>query len=320
MVDVISYGEVMVRITPERFRTFLNSNTWNVEIGGAEANVLIPLSILGLKTEFISFFPNSFLGYKALSELKKYGIGVSRVKLVSEGRMGLYFVELHHRKKGIKVLYDRKNSSFSLTQLTDLDLDYIRKARLIHLTGITPSLSEICKDNVIKICKSKKGNQKISFDVNYRQKLWEVDECRRFINMILPFVDILFIKREDYRLLFGDELEDEKILYTLQKKFGEDKIYVLTKGEEGCSVLFKDKYFVRQALSTDIVDRIGAGDAFVAGFLYGYLKDKNLEECAKYGNILASLKMSVFGDFLALDEDTLQNSINSSNNEWSVER
>ncbi len=320
MVDVISYGEVMVRITPERFRTFLNSNTWNVEIGGAEANVLILLSILGLKTEFISFFPNSFLGYKALSELKKYGIGVSRVKLVSEGRMGLYFVELHHRKKGIKVLYDRKNSSFSLTQLTDLDLDYIRKARLIHLTVITPSLSEICKDNVIKICKSKKGNQKISFDVNYRQKLWEVDECRRFINMILPFVDILFIKREDYRLLFGDELEDEKILYTLQKKFGEDKIYVLTKGEEGCSVLFKDKYFVRQALSTDIVDRIGAGDAFVAEFLYGYLKDKNLEECAKYGNILASLKMSVFGDFLALDEDTLQNSINSSNNEWSVER
>lgn len=319
MVDVISYGEVMLRFTPERYRTFLNSNTWNVEVGGTEANVLISLSLLGLRTEFISFFPDNFLGFKALGELKKYGVGVERVKLVSEGRMGIYFVELHHRSKGIRVLYDRKNSSFSFGILSDSDLEYIRKARLIHLTGVTPSLSDICKNNVIKICTSKKDSQKLSFDINYRKKLWSEKECKRFLDIILPFVDILFIKKEDYNLLFEEENNEERILSKLQKLYGKEKIYILTQGEEGCSILFKDEYIVQPAYNTDVVDRIGAGDAFVAGFLYGYLSGKSLQDSAKYGSILASVKMSVFGDFPALDTSTLQSLLETDNNR-SVER
>lgn len=319
MVDVISYGEVMLRFTPERYRTFLNSNTWNVEVGGTEANVLISLSLLGLRTEFISFFPDNFLGFKALGELKKYGVGVERVKLVSEGRMGIYFVELHHRSKGIRVLYDRKNSSFSFGILSDSDLEYIRKARLIHLTGVTPSLSDICKNNVIKICTSKKDSQKLSFDINYRKKLWSEKECKRFLDIILPFVDILFIKKEDYNLLFEEENNEERILSKLQKLYGKEKIYILTQGEEGCSILFKDEYIVQPAYNTDVVDRIGAGDAFVAGFLYGYLSGKSLQDSAKYGSILASVKMSVFGDFPALDTSTLQSLLETENNR-SVER
>lgn len=319
MVDVISYGEVMLRFTPERYRTFLNSNTWNVEVGGTEANVLISLSLLGLKTEFISFFPDNFLGFKALGELKKYGVGVEKVKLVSEGRMGIYFVELHHRSKGIRVLYDRKNSSFSFGVLSDSDLEYIRKARLIHLTGVTPSLSDICKNNVIKICTSKKDSQKLSFDINYRKKLWSEKECRRFLDIILPFVDILFIKKEDYNLLFEGENNEEKILNKLQKVYGKEKVYVLTQGEEGCSILYKDEYINQPAYGTDVVDRIGAGDAFVAGFLYGYLLGRSLQESAKYGNILASVKMSIFGDFPALDTLTLQSLLEANNNR-SVER
>lgn len=319
MVDVISYGEVMLRFTPERYRTFLSSNTWNVEIGGTEANVLISLSLLGLKTEFISFFPDNFLGFKALGELKKYGVGVEKVKLVSEGRMGIYFVELHHRSKGIRVLYDRKNSSFSFGVLSDSDLEYIRKGRLIHLTGVTPSLSDVCKNNVIKICTSKKDSQKLSFDINYRKKLWSERECKRFLDIIIPFVDILFIKKEDYNLLFEEENNEEKILNKLQKLYGKEKIYVLTQGEEGCSILYRDDYVTQPAYSTDVVDRIGAGDAFVAGFLYGYLSGRSLKESAKYGNILASVKMSIFGDFPALDTLTLQNLLETDNNR-SVER
>ncbi len=313
MVDVVSYGEVMLRFTPERYRTFLSSNAWNVEIGGTEANVLVSLSLLGLKTEFVSFFPNNFLGFKALSELKKYGVGVERVKLTSEGRMGIYFVELHHRSKGIKVLYDRKNSSFSRGTLSDTDLDFIKKAKLIHLTGVTPSLSDVCKNNILKICTSKRDGQKLSFDVNYRKRLWSEKECRRFLDIVLPFVDLLFIKKEDYNLLFEEETNEEKILTKLQKSYGREKIYVLTQGEEGCSVLYKDEYITQPAYNTDIIDRIGAGDAFVAGFLYGYLTNKGLKESAKYGNILASIKMSVFGDFPALDTCTLKSLLEEEN-------
>lgn len=320
MIDIISYGEVMIRITPERFRTFVTSNIWEVEIGGTEANVLIGLSILGLKTSFISCFPDNFLGYKALYEMRKYGVGIERVRMVSEGRMGIYFVELHHKTKGIQVLYDRKNSSFSLTPLNEEDLNYIKKARLIHLTGVTPSLSDVCKENVKKICNYKEKDQKLSFDVNYRQKLWSKEECRKFIDEVIPLVDLLFIKKEDFNILFNNEKNEENILLYLQKLYGEDKIYILTRGEEGCSVLSKNEIFSKSAFSTDIVDRIGAGDAFVAGFLYGYLTGKNLQESAELGNAMASLKMSLLGDFPSLDRRTLMHYLESLNNDRSVER
>ncbi|MEN2984553.1 MAG: sugar kinase [Dictyoglomaceae bacterium] len=320
MVDVVSYGEVMIRITPERFKTFISSNSWEIEIGGTEANVLVGLSILGLKTEFISSFPDNFLGYKALYELRKYGIGVERVKMVSNGRMGMYFVELHHKTKGIQVLYDRKNSSFSLTPLDKEDFNCLKKARLIHLTGVTPSLSDICKENVREICRQKGEDQKLSFDVNYRQKLWSKEECRKFLEEIISFIDILFIKKEDFNILFDEEKDEETILRRLQKLYGRDKIYILTKGEEGCSVLFRDEIFSRSAFSTDMVERIGAGDAFVAGFLYGYLTGKDLACSAELGNALASLKMSVFGDFPSFDKRTLKNYLESLNNDRSVER
>jgi len=141
----------------------------------------------------------------------------------------------------------------------------------------------------------------------------------RFLDIILPFVDILFVKKEDYNLLFEEENDEEKILSKLQKSYGKEKIYILTQGEEGCSVLFKDEYFSQQAYNTDVVDRIGAGDAFVAGFLYGYLTGKTLKESAKYGSLLASIKMSLFGDFPTLDRKTLLELLESENNR-SVER
>lgn len=105
----------------------------------------------------------------------------------------------------------------------------------------------------------------------------------------------------------------------MQKLYGKEKIYILTQGEEGCSILFKDEYIVQPAYNTDVVDRIGVGDAFVAGFLYGYLSGKSLQDSAKYGSILASVKMSVFGDFPALDTSTLQSLLETDNNR-SVER
>lgn len=319
-MDVISYGEVMLRITPERFKTFLSSSLWSVEVGGTEANVLVGLSLLGLKTEFVSFFPDNFLGQKALNEIRKYGVGVERVKLIPEGRMGIYFVEFHHKTRGIQVLYDRKNSSFSISSLSPEDLEFFKGAKLIHLTGVTPSLSPICRENVIKICESKGKSQKLSFDVNFRQKLWGREDCRKFLDEIMPYVDLLFIKMEDFNFLFYNEKNDEKILKYLQKEYGEDKVYILTQGEEGCSVLFKNDLLSRSAFPTDIVDRIGAGDAFTAGFLYGYLIEKNLEDCALFGNAMASLKMGVFGDFPAFERRSLDQFLESLNNNRSVER
>ena len=312
-VDVLSYGEPLVRLTPERFKTFLKSNSWEVEIGGAEANVLAGCSILGLKTQLLGALPDNFLGRRVFQELRRFGIGVDRLELAEEGRMGLYFLEFVHRREGAEVLYDRKDSTFSHFELKEKDFSLLSQGSLLHLTGITPPLSSICDMNVRNLLRFKPATLRVSFDVNYRSKLWSPKECRQFMEEIMGSVDVLFIKEEDLQILWGMENEDyrEKLAF-LQSSYGEDKIYVLTAGEKGCFVLSKGISLHQPSFATEVVDRIGAGDAFVAGFLYGYLGKKNLEEAALWGNAMASLKMSVVGDMPIFDRHFAEALITSS--------
>ncbi|HXL02314.1 MAG TPA: sugar kinase [Candidatus Atribacteria bacterium] len=312
-VDVLSYGELLIRLTPERFKTFLKSDSWEVEIGGAEANVLAGCSILGLKTQLLGALPDNFLGRRVFQELRRFGIGVDHLELTEEGRMGLYFLEFAHRREGAEVLYDRKDSTFSHFELREEDFSLLSQSSLLHLTGITPPLSPTCDMNVRNLLKFKPATLQISFDVNYRSKLWSPEECRKFMEEIMKSIDIIFIKEEDLQVIFGLENEDywEKLAF-LQSNYGEDKIYVLTAGEKGCFVLSKDVSIHQSSFATEAVDRIGAGDAFVAGFLYGYLSKKNLGEAALWGNAMASLKMNVVGDMPVFDRHFVEALVTSS--------
>jgi 2-dehydro-3-deoxygluconokinase len=319
-VDVVSYGEVMLRLTPERFKTFLNTSLLQMEIGGTEANVLCGLSLLGLKTQFITFLPDNFLGQRVYNELRRYGIGIDGVKFKENGRIGIYFVEFHHREKGIQVLYDRKNSCVSLYPLEDDSILLLKRAKLLHLTGITPSLSDICKNNILKLISFKDSLLKISLDVNFRRKLWEPEECREFIENIIEKIDILFINIDDFKTLYFKEENPETILKYLQENYGKDKIYILSLGENGSSLLFKDTFLYQEIFQTTPVDKIGAGDAFVAGFLYGYLTNKDLKSALLIGNAMASFKMSVFGDLPAFDVRLIKQFLESLEFHVDVER
>ncbi|MDI3543184.1 MAG: 2-dehydro-3-deoxygluconokinase [Candidatus Atribacteria bacterium] len=312
-VDVLSYGEPLIRLTPERFKTFLKSNSWEVEIGGAEANVLAGCSILGLETQLLGALPDNFLGRRVVQELRRFGIGVDRLELTEEGRMGLYFLEFAHRREGAEVLYDRKDSTFSCFELKEEDFSLLSQSSLLHLTGITPPLSPICDMNVRNLLRLKPVTLQVSFDVNYRSKLWSPEICRKFMEEVMEFIDILFIKEEDLQIIWGLENEDcwEKLTF-LHSRYGEDKIYVLTAGEKGCFVLDRDISLHQPSFTTEAVDRIGAGDAFVAGFLYGYLGKKSLEEAALWGNAMASLKMSVVGDMPIFDRHFAEALVTSS--------
>ncbi len=312
-IDIISYGEPLIRLTPERFKTFLKSDSWQVEIGGAEANVLAGCSILGLKTQLLGALPDSFLGRRVAQELRRFGVGVDCVELSGEGRMGLYFLELAHLREGAEVLYDRKDSAFSHFELREEDFSLLSHSSLLHLTGITPPLSPTCDRNVRNLLKLKPATLVVSFDVNYRSKLWSPEECGKFIEEIMEYIDIMFIKEEDLQIIFEMESEDyEKKLTFLQSNYGKDKIYVLTAGEKGCFVLGDDIFIHQPSFAAEAVDRIGAGDAFVAGFLYGYLGEKSLREAALWGNAMASLKMSVVGDMPIFDRNFVEALVTSS--------
>ena len=161
------------------------------------------------------------------------------------------------------------------------------------------------------LLKLKPAGLVVSFDVNYRSKLWSPEECGKFMEEIMEYIDIMFIKEEDLQIIFEMESEDyEEKLTFLQSNYGKDKIYVLTAGEKGCFVLGDDVFIHQPSFAAEAVDRIGAGDAFVAGFLYGYLGEKSLREAALWGNAMASLKMSVVGDMPIFDRQFCRSSGN----------
>ncbi|MDI3543255.1 MAG: 2-dehydro-3-deoxygluconokinase [Candidatus Atribacteria bacterium] len=312
-VDVLGYGEPLIRLTPERFKTFLKSNFWEVEIGGAEVNVLAGCSLLGLKTQLLGALPDNFLGQRVFQELRRFGIGTDYLKFLEEGRMGFYFLEFAHRIEGAEVIYDRRDSAFSYFELTEEDFSLLTQSSLLHLTGITPPLSSICNTNVRKLLMLKPASLKVSFDVNYRSKLWNPLDCRKFTDWAAEFIDIFFIKEEDFRVIFGLKIGNpERELIFLQSNYGKDKVYVLTAGEKGCFVASKDFLVHQPSFPTEIVDRIGAGDAFVAGFLYGYLKENNIERAALWGNAMAALKMGVVGDMPVFERCFVESLVNSS--------
>lgn len=301
-IDVLSYGETLIRLTPERFKTFLKSSSWQLEIGGAEANVLAGCSLLGLRTQLLTALPNNFLGRRVLQELRGFGVGTNYVALLEKGRMGLYFLEFAHRAGSAEVLYDRKDSAFSFWELGESELSLLSRASLLHLTGVTPPLSPIACLNIKKMLRLKPRSLRVSFDVNYRSKLWSFRECQKFMDDIMEFVDILLVKEEDLVMIFGlhGGTPQEQLAF-LQNCYGKGKIYILTARENGCFVLSEDCYFHQPSFVTEVVDSIGAGDAFVAGFLYACLSGKDLKEGALWGNAMASLKMSVTGDMPAFD-------------------
>ncbi len=310
-IDILGYGEPLIRLSPERFKTFLKSDCWNAEIGGAEANVLVGCSLLGLKTQLISALPDNFLGHKVMRELMKFGVGIDYLKLLKRGRMGFYFLEFAHRMRGGEVLYDREGSAFSLWEIGDKELSVLSQASLLHLTGITPPLSQVCATNVKKILLSKPPSLRVSFDLNYRSKLWSPQECLKFVKEIAKYVDIMFVKREELGSIFG--CRSHSIWEDLEMLRGliGDKVYVVTAAEEGCFVSAGNLQIHQPAFAAETVDPIGAGDAFVAGFLYAYITGRSLKEAAIWGNAMASLKLGVVGDIPAFDRSFVERLIMS---------
>ena len=307
MYDLVTFGEAMIRMSPPDFKRLEQTTTLDLNIGGAELNVAVGVSRLGLKSAWVSRLPDNPLGRMIANKGRELGVDVSPVIWDRDGRAGLYFLEFGAAPRSTSVVYDRADSSFCNIQPGEIDWEEIlASSKCLHLTGITPAVSKSAAAVTAEALQAAKAvGCKISLDLNYRAKLWSPEEASRTLEPMMDLVDILITTKGDTHTILGIEAEDdESLAKLLLDQFPIETVAVSYR--EGGSVwqcLFsaiavnRQNTFTTRAFNIEIVDQVGRGDSFAAGFLYGVLGKNNVQAGLDYGVAFAALKHSFPGDF-----------------------
>ncbi len=294
-VQVVTMGEAMIRLTPPDHERLLTTPILEVHIGGAELNVAVALAQLGVPVAWVSKLPDNPLGQRIALEAQRFGVNTSRIVWTAEGRVGLYFYERGTAPRPSTVVYDRRYSAINTLKVDELDWDFIGKAKILHLTGITPALSDVCRHLVAGcIVRAKERRMFVSFDVNYRSRLWTPDQARATLLPLLRSVDLLICTKDDAATLFNLTVDVETVARQLQASLRIPNV-VVTHGDRAVAVTPKG-VFSQAGYPLAEVDRLGAGDAFAAGLLYGILQD-NWDLGLRYGLAMAALKHTIPGDW-----------------------
>jgi 2-dehydro-3-deoxygluconokinase len=296
---------MLLRMSVSNGRRLEVANHLDVYPAGAEANVATLLARLGRRACWMGALPKNPLGRLAASALREAGVNTDAILWHESGRMGTYYVEFSAPPRGIQVTYDRAESCITKLQPGDIDWDTLLDTRLLHLTGITPALSSGCCE-IIKqaIARAKASGVPISFDVNYRQKLWSETEARETLLPFLAQAEIVFCGARDAAKLFHCSGSMQEIAQAMLEQSGAQRV-VVTFGEQGAMLWDGARWHHESAVPTHIVDRLGAGDALAAGVLHGWLKG-DIVAGLRYGVTLAALALSQSGDMVITSESELE--------------
>ncbi|QZY54349.1 sugar kinase [Crassaminicella profunda] len=293
-MEVITFGETMVLFNPDSKGPLRYVHNFSKSIGGAESNVAIALARLGHNVGWFSRVGDDEFGRYIKSVIRGEGVDVSRVVEDQEKSTGLLFKE-RFAHADPNIYYYRKNSATTNLTIDDLDAEYIKKTKILHITGITLALSKSARETVCKAVEiAKEANVLISFDPNIRLKLWSIEEARPVLLDIAKKADIIFPGIDEGKMLLGTD-DHEKIA----KQFLEMgcKIVTVKLGKEGCYVCNKnERRFVKGYVVEKFEDTVGAGDGYAAGFLSGILKKLSLKECAELANGVGAMATLVRGD------------------------
>jgi 2-dehydro-3-deoxygluconokinase len=324
---VVTFGEMMVRLSPPKGVRLQQAKAFDIHFGGAEANVAVSLAQFGLQASFVSAFPPNDLGDSAVGTLRRYGVDTQFV--VRKGdRLGIYYLEHGHGTRPSKVVYDRAFSAVSTLGPEDVDWENVLDgAGWFHWTGITPALS----DSLLAVLRegvetAQKKGITVSVDLNFRKKLWNEDRARDVMTDLMSFVDILIGNEEDPIRIFGIEPKGtdvdkgkldvegyKELTKTLMDRFRFKKVAVTLRESLSASenfwsaCLFNGKEFILgPRYHAPIVDRVGTGDAFAAGLIYSLLQGKKDGEALSFGIAAACLKHSIWGDFNIVHADEVE--------------
>ncbi|WP_405393563.1 sugar kinase [Microbispora hainanensis] len=294
-VQVSTLGEAMVRLSPPAGERLRDSGWLRVHVGGAEANVAVALASVGVSARWTGALPDSVLGRRVADSLSSAGVVLDTVRWTAGERLGLYFAEIGSPPRPTSVLYDRAGTVFGALRADDLDWATVCEAPIIHLTGITAALAPGSDELVLRA--AREGHEHgalVVYDVNYRSALSSPEAAAAFAAEVAPHVGLLLCRAEDARDLFGLTGEPATLANELANRLAVGRV-VVTAGADGAVAHWDGESFAAPALPTVAVDRIGAGDAFAAGVLWGVLDDSP-EDALRRGTAMASLAMSVQGD------------------------
>lgn len=276
--DVVTLGETMLRFTPPGRNRLEQASELQVHVGGSESNTIVGLARMGLRTAWISSLPNSALGRIVAGEIARHGVDVQHTLWKDDARMGLYFLEEGGPPRGSSVIYDRRDSAMSRMKPEDLPEDVFVDARFraFHTTGITLAISDSARATAERaVCLAKASGALISFDVNYRAKLWSPAQAAQGCDAILQQADLVFLPDRDAQALFGVPAIEQPVAALRQlSALYPQAAWILTRGRIGSMALAQGEIYEQGIFGSDEVGRLGGGDAFSAGFLASYLDDR----------------------------------------------
>ncbi|MCT4598035.1 MAG: sugar kinase [Vallitalea sp.] len=331
MKKVVTMGEIMLRLSTPGYERFNQAKSFDVVYGGGEANVAVSLANYGFDASFVSKLPNNPIGQSAINHLRRYGVNTDYVARGGE-RVGIYYLETGASMRPSKVVYDRAHSSISEATIEDFDFDAIfEDAQWFHFSGITPALSKeaaILTEEALKA--AKKHNVTVSVDLNYRKKLWTPEEAKEVMTNLMQYVDVCIGNEEDAEKVLGFkpgktdvtkgelELEGYKDIFKqMKEKFGFK--YVVTTlresysaSDNGWSAFIYDgnEFYHSKKYNVRIVDRVGGGDSFAGGLIYGLLESNDFKYALEFAVGASALKHTISGDFNLVTVEEVETLIN----------
>ena len=324
---VIGIGEVMLRLSPAGKERISYCETFEKRAGGSELNVVSGISMLGLRTGIITKLPKNEIGKFIKHKIRFTGTSDDYIVYDDspEKRLGIYYYESGAYPRVPIVSYDRCQSSVTTFKAEEVKESVYDRADVFHTSGITLALCPELRAEVVKMMKEfHKRGAIISFDVNYRAALWDEDTARETIESILPYIDVLFISEETSRRMFARTGELKDIHRGFAKQYPNLDIIASTKRtiisptkHTFTSLMYdckEDKHYEEAPYENiDVVDRIGSGDAYVAGALYALITHGTIESAVSYGNAMAALKNTLPGDMTVCDLADIERIIRSHN-------
>lgn len=319
-MKVVSFGEIMLRLSPDGYYKLFQKPELNTSFCGAEANVAVALSNFGDEAEFVTALPDNDIGRAACRELMRYGVKTDNIVYTGD-RLGIFFAEKGASQRPSKVIYDRKNSAIALAEPSSFDWEKIFDgADWFHITGITPALSDsLAKISVDAVKAAKKAGLTVSCGINYRSKLWSAQKARPVMTEIMQYVDVCIGNEEDAEIVFGikagttdvtkGQLDTDgykKSLQTVAETFGckivaysQRKSY--SASDNGWSGIIYDdekkQVYTSAQYDIRITDRIGGGDAFASGLIYALHNNISPANAIETAAAAGCLDQTLEGDF-----------------------
>jgi 2-dehydro-3-deoxygluconokinase len=327
----VTFGEIMLRLAPPGFERFLQSPQFLATFGGGEANVAVALAGFGMPAAYVTVLPPANpIADAVIAQLRGFGVDTSKI-LRAKGRMGVYYVEAGANQRPSKVVYDRDGSSIALAKPGDIDWDAVfAGAGWFHITGITPALSASAAALALEsVGKAREKGLTVSCDLNYRKNLWKYGKSAgEVMRELVRFVDIGIANEEDCQMALGIKSESDvhsgelnvaeyrKLAEKVTSEFPNLKALAITlresksashNGWSACLYNGKDFLVSRHYEITHIVDRVGGGDCFAGGLIYGLQSLDGHQEALEFAVAASCLKHSIPGDFNRFNVDEVKN-------------